>query len=110
LWGLVMSRLKFNQRYNLVYTYVKDQDFRDYNISEEEADGLTDFFNVIDGVDLVVFLRLRQGETKVSLRTTKNNIDVSRLAQLFGGGGHKKASGFTVPWQITEKDGKLVIE
>ena len=32
---------------------------------------------------------------KVSLRAT-NDVDVSRVAQKFGGGGHKKAAGLTM--------------
>lgn len=33
------------------------------------------------------------GDNSISYRTTKNNIDCSKVAKLFGGGGHKKASG-----------------
>jgi len=32
----------------------------------------------------------------VSLYTEKNNIDVSKIAKKYGGGGHKAASGFTI--------------
>ena len=31
-----------------------------------------------------------------SLRSTKNGMDVSKIAERFGGGGHKNAAGFTV--------------
>ena len=31
----------------------------------------------------------------VGLFTTRDNIDCSELAKMFGGGGHKKAAGFT---------------
>lgn len=40
---------------------------------------------------------------KVSLRAFHDNIDVSEIAKKFGGGGHKKAAGFTL-------EGKMVIE
>ena len=33
---------------------------------------------------------------KVSLRTVKDDVDCSKFAQRFGGGGHKKASGFSI--------------
>ena len=33
---------------------------------------------------------------KVSLRTVKDNVDCSEFARNFGGGGHKKAAGFTI--------------
>lgn len=41
---------------------------------------------------------------KVSLRTQKNEVDVSKIAARFGGGGHKKAAGFTLrPPESVEK-------
>jgi oligoribonuclease NrnB/cAMP/cGMP phosphodiesterase (DHH superfamily) len=35
--------------------------------------------------------------TKVSLRAFHETVDVSEVAKKFGGGGHKKASGFALP-------------
>ena len=35
--------------------------------------------------------------TKVSLRAFHETVDVSEIAKRFGGGGHKKASGFQLP-------------
>jgi len=35
--------------------------------------------------------------TKVSLRSFHDTIDVSEIAKRFGGGGHKKAAGFSLP-------------
>ena len=35
--------------------------------------------------------------TKVSLRAFHDTVDVSEIAKKFGGGGHKKASGFQLP-------------
>jgi len=34
-------------------------------------------------------------QRKVSLRATDNEIDVSAIARLYGGGGHRRAAGFT---------------
>lgn len=46
------------------------------------------------------------GRLKVSLRSNPHKIDVSKLAERFGGGGHKSAAGFTIkfsgksfPWK-----------
>ena len=35
---------------------------------------------------------------QVSLYTNKENIDVSSIAKLFGGGGHEEAAGLTIPY------------
>jgi len=38
-----------------------------------------------------------QQHTKVSLRAFHETVDVSEISKKFGGGGHKKAAGFTLP-------------
>ena len=35
---------------------------------------------------------------QVSVYTNRENIDVARVAKIFGGGGHKEAAGFTIPY------------
>lgn len=46
-----------------------------------------------EDVDYVMMINM----ATVSLRTVKNDIDLSKIAEQFGGGGHKKASGFICP-------------
>lgn len=49
----------------------------------------------------------RAGHYRVSLRSV-GEVDVAKIAQKYGGGGHKNAAGFTVqkgepfPWKMTE--------
>lgn len=57
-------------------------------------------------VEVGVMLREEEsGEIKVSLRS-KNYVDVSKIAAKFGGGGHKRAAGFT----SKERDFKKVLD
>jgi bifunctional oligoribonuclease and PAP phosphatase NrnA len=37
----------------------------------------------------------RKDHFKVSLRSSNNGVDVSKIAQAFGGGGHKKAAAYS---------------
>ncbi|TES97575.1 bifunctional oligoribonuclease/PAP phosphatase NrnA, partial [Patescibacteria group bacterium] len=41
-----------------------------------------------------------KNEIKGSIRTESDDVDVSQIASLFGGGGHKKASGFSIPGRL----------
>ena len=41
---------------------------------------------------------------KVSLRSFHDTVDVSEVAKKFGGGGHKKAAGFTLPGDANVDD------
>ncbi|MFA6594151.1 MAG: DHH family phosphoesterase [Candidatus Buchananbacteria bacterium] len=109
LWGEALSRLKINQELGVAFTYVKDEDLRLYQIQEEEVEGLSNFLNVITDVSATAVFRLSAGQVKASWRTKRDDVDLAAFCRLFGGGGHKKAAGFTVPWQVIEKNGELVI-
>ena len=50
-------------------------------------------------IDLVAVINLNR---YVSLRTVKNNIDVSKFASYYGGGGHKEASGMPFKEKVKE--------
>ena len=42
----------------------------------------------------------RSGQRKVSLRSTDDDVDVSRIAREQGGGGHRRAAGFTTTLEV----------
>nr|WP_296091593.1 DHH family phosphoesterase [uncultured Dorea sp.] len=67
-----------------------------YGVVPKDLEGIVSQLRVTEGVEVAVFMyELKQNEFKVSLRS-KSELDVSKIAQYFGGGGHKKAAGFTM--------------
>jgi phosphoesterase RecJ-like protein len=44
----------------------------------------------------------KEGQKKVSLRATGDDVDVSAIARAHGGGGHRRAAGFTTELSIPE--------
>ena len=50
-----------------------------------------------------LILSERDGKVKGSLRTLRDDVDVSAMAQKFSGGGHKKAAGFSVDGKLEEE-------
>lgn len=67
-----------------------------YNASPKDLDGVIDQLRVTKGVEVAVFMyELENRIYKVSMRSN-NDVDVSRIAQFFGGGGHVKAAGCTM--------------
>jgi len=109
LWGLALSRLTINKELNIAYTYITDEDFYRFKIKEEEIDGLSNFLNVIVEVAAVAVFRLYPDKLKASWRTKRDDIDLNKLCKLFGGGGHQKAAGFVINYQVIEKEGNLVV-
>ncbi len=64
--------------------------------TEEHSNGIIQYAKDITGVELAALLReVNDSTIKVSLRS-QSIIDVSLLAQEFGGGGHKRAAGCTI--------------
>jgi phosphoesterase RecJ-like protein len=56
----------------------------------------------------VVFFKLASnGEVRVSLRS-KYDVDVRKVANGFGGGGHKNAAGFTVTEPLSEARPRII--
>jgi len=109
-WGIAMSRLKINSKYNFGFTILKSEDIP-AEVTEEELEGMSGFLSNLNAVNGIMLLReLPDGKIKGSLRTSNPNMDVSKLARALGGGGHVKASGFTVEGKIeeTEKGWKIV--
>ncbi|WDM02764.1 bifunctional oligoribonuclease/PAP phosphatase NrnA [Alicyclobacillus cycloheptanicus] len=64
--------------------------------TDDDAEGLVEFARSIDTVEVgMLFRETVDGKVKVSLRS-KRRVDVSRIAQTFGGGGHARAAGCTL--------------
>ncbi|OGH93860.1 MAG: hypothetical protein A2538_03290 [Candidatus Magasanikbacteria bacterium RIFOXYD2_FULL_41_14] len=100
LWGLVLSRLTKHSD-ELVSTYVKNEDWLIHDVSETESEGIANFLNNLDSAKAALILKeTSDGKIKGSFRTTRDDTDVSAMAKKLGGGGHKKAAGFTVEGTI----------
>ncbi len=67
-----------------------------------DSDELLDILRSVASVEVVLYLReIQSGACKLSARS-KTAYDVNALARRFGGGGHKKASGATIPGQLAD--------
>lgn len=82
-----------------IAVYIKQRDMEFYGVTPKDLDGIVSHLRNTKGVEVAVFMyETKPSEYKVSLRSTRN-VDVSVIAQYFGGGGHKKAAGFTMTGQ-----------
>lgn len=99
LWGRAMARIEqHEQSTGIVSTIITHADIEECGAHPDDLEGLVNFLNAIPGVPALLLLTdLDQGEVKGSLRTRQYDIDVSKLAEAMGGGGHRGAAGFSVP-------------
>jgi bifunctional oligoribonuclease and PAP phosphatase NrnA len=60
----------------------------------------------VEGSELAVLIREPPRESgptrRVSLRSSVDEVDVSAIARLFGGGGHRQAAGFSSESSVDE--------
>lgn len=92
--GRALDRLTLLNDGCVAYSWIGDRDFVETGALPEETEHLIDMLRMIGGVDVVVFVRQRDGELRVNLRA-KRGFDVGAVARHFGGGGHAAASGLT---------------
>jgi phosphoesterase RecJ-like protein len=99
LWGAILSRLRRNPRVDIATTYILPSDLTTPE-DEELLNGLSNFLSAVNtDTDATLVLHdLGNGSVRGSFRSTTR--DMSKLAKLLGGGGHKKACGFTVQGRI----------
>jgi len=110
LWGKLLSRLEYIAEYNFAYTIVTLRDLNENQIEPEAIDGLANFLSTLEAVDFILVLTEEKDNLiKGSLRTTGDKIDVSKLAQALGGGGHQKAAGFKLTKPLNTPDWKIFI-
>lgn len=104
LWGRALERLHQCPKTGMVVTALTLEDIHDCEADKDAVSGISNFLNSLEQASEKAILVLAQSEPnliKGSLRTTNPLIDVSEFAKLYGGGGHKKAAGFTIPGQLT---------
>jgi phosphoesterase RecJ-like protein len=82
--------------------YLKDQ--HTFTTNDKPSDALYGMLLSIKGVEMVLFFKeLEDGKTEVGFRSAHSSpINVGEVAETFGGGGHRKASGATVALPIEE--------
>ncbi len=109
LLGLALERLQYNEMFDMAMTYFVKEDYEKLGANEEDARGVVEFLNATCGhADSIMLLKdPRTGTIKGTFRSL--NRDISKLAESFGGGGHKKAAGFSIPGRIEIIDGKALI-
>jgi len=77
-------------------TCITQKILKNNNVEMGDIDGVVEFIREIKEVEVSCVLKESENKsTKVSLRS-KNNIDVSEVSLLYGGGGHSKAAGFEI--------------
>jgi phosphoesterase RecJ-like protein len=89
----------------LTVTHLTREDYRSAGADESYSEGVVDHLRSVEGTGVAGLVREQlNGDParKVSLRATDDRIDVSVIARALGGGGHRRAAGFTTVLEFDE--------
>ena len=98
LLARALEGIRLSDDGRLATTYISQEDYTATGATEALTEGIIDHLRTIDGNCVAAVVR-DQGEggraaRKVSMRSTDGRVDVSAIARLHGGGGHRRAAGF----------------
>ncbi|MDD5769372.1 MAG: bifunctional oligoribonuclease/PAP phosphatase NrnA [Candidatus Gracilibacteria bacterium] len=101
LWGKILSD-SFIDENGVLYSYVNKSMLDSYSSDYDDISGVIDYLNTAENIKYCSLLTQKGEYIKASLRTLRDDIDLTQIAKRFDGGGHKKASGFTTKAQLEE--------
>ncbi len=101
LWGYLLQKMQYSSTEQSIWLSINEKTCADHGCDMSAIQGLHNFIIQNMAVDIVaLFAEINAEETKISLRSTKT--DVNALAQKFGGGGHKNAAGLMLKKPLDE--------
>jgi phosphoesterase RecJ-like protein len=96
LIGRTLARTHTELDGRLIYTWIELSDFAATGAAASDTEDIVNLALTVSGVEVAVILVEQRGGTlKLSLRS-RSEVDCSRLAEQFAGGGHKRAAGATL--------------
>jgi phosphoesterase RecJ-like protein len=96
LRGVILSRVQTELNGRLVHTWVRQEDFVRTGSLPSDTEDVINMTLAVAGTEVaVIFVEQPNGTCKVSFRS-RGPVDCRRVAEQFGGGGHKAAAGATI--------------
>ena len=102
LMGLVLDRLTTAADGKVAYSEIHLTDYATTGATPQDTEDMVNFTRSLTGVEVgLFFMEQPRGGVKVSFRS-RAQVDVARIAERFGGGGHRLASGAVVEAPLEE--------
>lgn len=100
LWGQALAAVQ--TRDGVIWAEISQEMMLRCEAAPSDADGLSSFLASTDGMQAaVVFREQDDGRIEVSMRAAPGH-DVATVAVSFGGGGHPRAAGCTIPGPLSQ--------
>ena len=108
--GRALGTLQTDKTGKIAWLEVYKDWFDELSLDEGHTEGFVNYARMIKGIEVAfIFKESTDGQIQVGMRS-KGELDVSKLAEMLGGGGHKKAAGCSLSDQSIANAKKLVFE
>ena len=105
--GEILSNITVELHGKVCTMYISKEILEKYDLVSSDTSDIIDFGTSIDTVEVVILIKEAENGVKVSLRS-KAFVDVSKIAEVFKGGGHIRASGFYAQANFNDTKVKLI--
>src|SRR5437762_3243075 len=106
LLARALERARVLEGGRIVVSHLLRNDFAEVGAAEPYSEGIIDYLRAVEGSELAALIREPPRDDgpmrRVSLRASVDELDVSAIARMFGGGGHRQAAGFSSDKSIDE--------
>ncbi|MGB7769187.1 MAG: DHH family phosphoesterase [Verrucomicrobiia bacterium] len=94
----IYNHFRLTHQNQIAYFWLRHADFARAGSESDETEGLIDHIRDIESVVVAcVFEEIEPELTRISLRSKNDKVNVSDIAEQFGGGGHSAAAGARIP-------------
>ena len=107
LHKIALDREEFLEDGKIAFTYITKADEEKVGAKNGDYDGIVENGRDVEGVEVSIFLRETDKGIKVSLRS-KDYVNVSEAATMFGGGGHVRAAGCNIQGTIEQAKNQII--
>ena len=106
---LIFNRLEYFEDGKIALAYLTIEDYNNLKTEIGDDEGLVEMLRDIDGVEVAVLLKEKEGTNgfKISLRSHET-VNVSDIALLIGGGGHRGAAGGFISGTLEQAKTKII--
>jgi phosphoesterase RecJ-like protein len=103
LVGRALSRMTLDCDGQLAYVSIPWSDFEETGaVSSDTEDLVNECLKITGTKGAFIAIEMQSKQVKVSFRSRAEGLDVAKIAEQFGGGGHRQAAGATLPGPLPE--------
>lgn len=108
LLGRLLNKIEMLCNNQVAYSCINQHDLKEFDTDSSQTGGFIDYLRNIEGVKVAVFIyQSTDNSFKISMRSD-GDINISKIATEFGGGGHLKACGCTLNGSELEVKQKIL--